>query len=298
LAAARGMLAAGAIVAVKGLGGYHLACDATDPAAVARLRRRKRRGDKPFAVLVADLAAAAAIAEVDDAEAGLLSGHRAPIVLLRRRAPSAGAPVVAGGVAPRNRDLGVMLPPTALHHLLLGLPGDPPGPAVLVLTSGNLSGEPIVIDDGDALERLGGIADAWLRHDRRIELPCDDSVVRLIDGQELPVRRSRGYAPMPVRLPGEVPPMLAVGGDLKNTFCVAAGRRAWLSAHVGDMDDLATQQAFARAVEGLAAMVRVTPAALVADAHPGYASGRWAERHAAGRPVTRVQHHHAHIATT
>jgi len=299
LAAARSMLAAGGIVAVKGLGGYHLACDATDPVAVQRLRLLKRRGDKPFAVLVPDLATAGAVAELDEAEAALLGGHRAPIVLLRRRGRlPAGAPVVADQVAPGNPDLGVMLPPTPLHHLLLGLPGDPPGPRVLVLTSGNLSGEPIVIDDDDAPDRLGGIADAWLRHDRRIVLPCDDSVVRVLDGSELPVRRSRGYAPLPVRLPGQVPAVLAVGGDLKNTFCLAAGRRGWLSAHVGDMDDLATQQTFARAVEQLAGMVGVTPTAIVADSHPGYASGRWALRHAAGRPVVRVQHHHAHIAAT
>jgi hydrogenase maturation protein HypF len=294
LLAARSMLAQGAIVAVKGLGGYHLACDATDSRAVERLRRLKRRGDKPFAVLVADLAAVRVIAEVGEAEAELLCGPRAPIVLLRRRTWSA----VATGVAPGNPDLGVMLPPTGLHDLLLGLPGDPPGPSALVLTSGNLSGEPIVIDDADALSRLDGIADAWLRHDRRIELPCDDSVVRVIEERELPVRRSRGYAPLPVRLPVEVPPLLAVGGDLKNTFCLAAGRRGWLSAHIGDMDDLATQRAFARATGHLGTLLGVAPQAIVADSHPGYAVGRWAARNAAGRPVTLVQHHHAHIATT
>jgi hydrogenase maturation protein HypF len=208
------------------------------------------------------------------------------------------AQVVADEVAPGNPDLGVMLPPTALHQLLLGLPGDPPGPAVLVLTSGNLSSEPIVTDDAEALARLSGIADAWLRHDRPIHVPCDDSVVRVVGGLELPVRRSRGYAPLPVALPVEVEPALAVGGDLKNTFCVAQGRYAWLSAHVGDMDDLATQQAFERSVQHLTGLVDVRPQVLVADRHPGYRSASWAVRTGAadGLPVERVQHHHAHVA--
>jgi hydrogenase maturation protein HypF len=294
LTRARQLLAEGRIVAVKGIGGYHLACDATDPVAVQTLRDRKRRGDKPFAVLVADLATAREIARVDPAEAALLTSPRAPVVLLRRRP----AVRVADEVAPGNPDLGVMLPPTALHHLLLGLPGDPPGPRVLVLTSGNLSSEPIVTDDADARGRLGGIADAWLRHDRPIHVPCDDSVVRVVGGEELPIRRSRGYAPLPVALPVEVEPALAVGGDLKNTFCVAQGRYAWLSAHVGDMDDLATQQAFERSVRHLTDLVDVTPHRLVADRHPGYRSAQWAIRRAAADdlPIERVQHHHAHVA--
>jgi hydrogenase maturation protein HypF len=302
LAQARALLAAGQVVAVKGLGGYHLACDATDPAAVARLRERKRRGDKPFAVLVADLDTARAVAHVDDVEAARLTSTRRPIVLVRRRADvdaaAAPGPLVADAVAPGNADLGIMLPPTALHQLLLGLPGDPPGPRVLVMTSGNLSGEPIVTDDAAALDRLGGIADAWLRHDRPIHVPCDDSVLAVVDGADLPVRRSRGYAPMPVGLPFAVPPVLAVGGDLKNTFAVAADRYAWLSAHVGDMDDLATQQAFERATGHLTELVSVTPQAVVHDRHPGYRSTRWAERFAQGRRLRRseVQHHHAHVA--
>ncbi|MBI4940094.1 MAG: carbamoyltransferase HypF [Actinobacteria bacterium] len=308
LARARALLAAGRVVAVKGLGGYHLACDATSPEAVQRLRERKQRGDKPFAVLVRDVAAARAFCHVDDAEAALLVAPRRPVVLLRRRADVAasGAPAgsaaaaeaVAEAVAPGNPDLGVMLPPTGLHHLLLGLPGDAPGPQVLVLTSGNLSSEPIVTDDAAALTRLAGIADAWLRHDRPIHVPCDDSVSRVVDGEELPLRRSRGYAPLPVALPVEVGPTLAVGGDLKNTFCVAEGGLAWLSAHVGDMDDLATQQAFEAAVEHLGALTGVTPRALAADRHPAYRSTRWAERTARARalPLTHVQHHHAHVA--
>lgn len=295
LARARALLAAGRIVAVKGIGGYHLACDATDPAAVARLRERKRRGDKPFAVLVRDVDAARAVCHVDAAEAALLAAPRRPIVLLRRR-PGAGP--VADAVAPGNPDLGVLLPPSGLHHLLLGLPGDPAGPPVLVLTSGNLAGEPIAVDDAEALDRLGGIADAFLRHDRPIHVPCDDSVSRVVDGEELPLRRSRGYAPLPVPLPFAVEPTLAVGGDLKNTFCVADGGLAWLSAHVGDMDDLATLTAFERAAEHLGALTGVTPSGLVADRHPAYRSGRWARDTAAARglPLARVQHHHAHVA--
>ena len=313
LAGARALLAAGGIVAVKGLGGYHLACDAGDADAVRRLRARKRRGDKPFAVLVPDLATARAVAHVDDVEATLLTSTRRPIVLVRRRAVAASADAdadagadpgaVVAEVAPGLAELGIMLPPTGLHHLLLGLPGDPPGPRVLVLTSANLAGEPIVIDDAAALVRLAGIADAWLRHDRPIHVPCDDSVVTVVDGEELPLRRSRGYAPLPVPLPVPVRPALAAGGDLKNTFCVADGRYAWLSAHVGDMDDLATQEAFEPATGRLAELMSVVPTVLVADLHPGYRSTRWARRAvAAGSPfpqareLVTVQHHHAHVA--
>ncbi|MFJ5808544.1 carbamoyltransferase HypF [Streptomyces sp. NPDC093093] len=292
VAAARRLLADGAILAVKGLGGYHLACDATRPAAVAELRRRKGRGDKPFALMARDLDDVEAHVHIGSRERSLLTGAVRPIVLLRRR-PAAAELV---GVAPGNPDLGVMLPYTPLHHLLLGLPGDPPGPRLLVMTSGNLAGEPIVTDDAEALERLGRLADAWLTHDRPIHVPCDDSVVRVLDGEPLIVRRSRGHAPLPLDLPLPVPATLAVGGDLKNTFCLGEGRRAWLSAHIGDMDDLATQDAFAGAVRQLEGITGVTPALLAADRHPGYRSAHWAARNTADRPVIRVQHHHAHVA--
>lgn len=299
-AEARRLLTAGAILAVKGIGGYHLACDAAHPGAVAELRRRKARGDKPFALMARDPADLEHLVHIGPEEHALLTGAVRPIVLLRRRADAPGAGVgggVAEGVAPRSPDLGAMLPYTPVHHLLLGLPGDPPGPRLLVMTSGNLSGEPIVTDDAEALDRLAGLADAWLTHDRPIHVPCDDSVVRVCDGEPLTVRRSRGYAPLPVTLPLPVPPILAAGGDLKNTFCLGEGRRAWLSAHIGDMDDLATQYAYERAERQLESVTGVTPALLAADLHPGYRSGQRARRVAAGRPLVRVQHHHAHIAS-
>ncbi|GAA0938995.1 carbamoyltransferase HypF [Kribbella koreensis] len=289
LAAAHQLLVAGAILAVKGLGGYHLVCDASDQDAVATLRKRKDRGDKPFAVMAADLATARCIASVSPAEEALLTGHQRPIVLLRRTACSA----VCSMVAPGNPDLGVMLPYTPLHRLLF----DQPGPSVLVMTSGNVSGEPIVVDDAEALVRLAPLADAWLSHDRAIHVPCDDSVVRVVDGAELPIRRSRGYAPYPINLATPVRPALAVGGDLKNTFCLGDGRYAWLSAHVGDMDDLATQDAFAKAEEHLEQLTGVRPEVLIVDKHPSYRSRQWALTHAAGRPVIGVQHHHAHLAS-
>ncbi|MHB9863977.1 carbamoyltransferase HypF [Streptomyces sp. YIM S03343] len=294
---ARALLAAGAVVAVKGLGGYHLACDATDPGAVGLLRRRKARGDKPFAVMARGAEDIEHLVRLGAEERALLHGPSRPIVLLRRRPdPLPVGPLPADAVAPGSPDLGVMLAYTPLHHLLLGLPGDPDGPRLLVMTSGNLSGEPIVTDDTEALERLASLADAWLTHDRPIQVPCDDSVLRVCDGQPLLVRRARGYAPLPLDLPVPVRPALAVGGDLKNAFCLGEGRRAWLSAHIGDMDDLATQRAFERAVQHMRSITPVRPGLLAADRHPGYRSARWAERAAGGRPVVRVQHHHAHIA--
>ena len=293
VAEARRLLGAGSIVAVKGLGGYHLACDAGDEQAVAALRKRKDRGDKPFAVMVADLATAEMIAEVNDAERALLTDPRRPCVLLPARTGTA----LAASVAPGSTEVGVMLAYTPLHHLLFGLPGDPPGPSVLVMTSGNLSGEPIVTDDAQARTRLAGLADAWLANDRPIHVPCDDSVLRVVRDAQLPVRRSRGYAPLPVALPVRVRPALAVGGDLKNTFCLAEGGYAWMSAHVGDMDDLATLTAFAGATTHLGALTGVRPELIVADRHPGYRSSAWATRNPAGLPVRRVQHHHAHIAS-
>ncbi|WP_167505510.1 carbamoyltransferase HypF [Streptomyces malaysiensis] len=292
LAEARRMLAAGAILAVKGLGGYHLVCDATAPRAVGELRRRKARGDKPFAVMTPDPDSAARLGHLGPAERRVLVGRSRPIVLLRRRSPTPLAP----RVCPGSPDIGVMLPYTPPHRLLFGLPGDPPGPDILVVTSGNLSGEPLVTDDREAMARLDGLADAWLWHDRPIVVACDDSVVRVrADGSPLPIRRSRGFAPARIHLPVAVHPVLAVGGDLKNTLCLAAGDSAWLSAHIGDMDSPSAQHAFDRAESHLRTLTRVEPVRIAADRHPGYRSARWARRD--GRPLTLVQHHHAHIAS-
>ncbi|MFD8705002.1 carbamoyltransferase HypF [Kitasatospora sp. NPDC059648] len=286
---ARRLLADGAVLAVKGIGGYHLACDARDRAAVALLRRRKRRGDKPFALMARDLATVEALMPLGPVERELLTGPVRPIVLLRR---PGGFAAELPAVAPGSPDLGVMLPYTPLHHLLLAAPG----PDLLVMTSANLSGEPIVTDDREALDALAPLVDGWLGHDRPIRVPCEDSVVRVVDGEQLPLRRSRGYAPLPLPLPVPVRPVLAVGGDLKNTFALAGDGYAWLSGHIGDMDDLATLRAFDRAVDQLGTVSGVRPELLVADRHPGYRSLHHAERTAAGRPVRRVQHHHAHVA--
>jgi hydrogenase maturation protein HypF len=288
LAAAQRALAAGLIVAVKGIGGFHLACAADDDTAVAALRARKARGGKPFAVLVRDLATARRLAVIDDDEAAVLGSPARPVVLLRRRADA----VLAGGIAPGSPWLGLMLPYSPVHHLLLA---DRTGPAAIVLTSANRSDEPICFTDDDEAQRLPALADAVLTHDRPIEVPCDDSVVRVLDGAELPVRRSRGYAPLPIDLGVSGPPVLAAGGELKNTFCLTDGRRAHVSAHIGDMGTLETLRAFERSVGQLAA-VRGEPRRLAADLHPAYLTRSWAERVTGDRPLDLVQHHHAHVA--
>lgn len=289
----RELLADGAVIAVKGLGGYHLACDARNETATAELRRRKQRDGRPFAVpfavMVADPGVAAGLVALDDAGRALLNDFRKPVVLLPRL-PDTG---LADSVAPGNPDLGVMLPYTPLHSLLLG----EDGPDVLVMTSSNHSGEPIVTDDDEALHRLRDMADAWLRHDRPIPVPCDDSVVRIVDGVELPIRRSRGHAPIPVALPFEVEPVLASGADLKNACGVASGRYAWLSQHIGDLDDVTTQGALTASARHLEELTGVQPGLVVADYHPGYRSTAWARARAGRRPVRTVQHHHAHVAS-
>jgi hydrogenase maturation protein HypF len=284
VAAARDALSAGLVVAVKGIGGYHLACDATSGPAVATLRARKARGGKPFAVMVRDLAAARVLAEIDDDEAAVLTSPARPVVLLRRRPGTE----VADGVAPGHPWLGILLPYTPVHHLLLEAGG------TLVLTSANRSDEPICFTDDDAATRLPALADAVLDHDRPIHVPCDDSVVRVVDGGELPIRRSRGYAPLPVDLGRAVPAVLAVGGELKNTFCLTDGRLAFCSAHVGDMGTLETLRAYERAVGQLTGL-RAQPERIAADLHPGYRTRAWAEDHAGDRPLDLVQHHHAHV---
>jgi hydrogenase maturation protein HypF len=288
--AAQVLLGEGKIVAVKGLGGFHLACMATDDRAVALLRERKGRADKPFAVMAADMAAARRLAHLSTAEEVLLQSKERPIVLLRKRPSSPLSPLVAPG----NNYIGIMLPYTPLHTLLLqNLPAALP---VLVMTSGNISDEPIISDNAEAVERLSSLADAFLLNNRDIAARCDDSVIRVWRGAELPIRRSRGYAPFPVRLPHEVPPMLAVGGELKATFCLTKGRYGYMSQHIGDMENLETLQAFEQAVAHFEHIFRSQPELIACDMHPDYLSTRWALSNNAHLPVLQVQHHHAHIA--
>ncbi len=277
----------GEIVAIKGLGGYHLAVVASDEAAVARLRARKHREEKPFAVMAADLASASALAEIDAAEAALLAGARRPIVLLRRRTDAPVAP----SVAPRNRTLGIFLPYTPLHHLLAAAVGEP-----FVLTSGNASDEPIAFTDDDARCRLAGIADAFLVHDREIEVRADDSVVRVSRGREMPIRRSRGYAPQPLSLPCAARrPILACGAELKSTFCLAKGDRAFLSHHIGDLENFQTLRSFREGIAHFARLFDVTPEVVVHDLHPDYLSTKVALEIDVAERIG-VQHHHAHVA--
>ncbi|MEC3979703.1 carbamoyltransferase HypF [Amycolatopsis sp. H20-H5] len=290
LAAAQRALADGRVVAIKGIGGYHLACAADSEDAAAALRERKRRGDKPFAVMARDLEVARRLAGIDAAEESVLISPARPVVLLARLD---GAPVV-DGVAPGSPWLGVMLPYSPLHHLLFD---GPEAPEVLVLTSANRSDEPICFTDEDAAARLPALAGAVLNHDRPIHVPCDDSVVRVVDGRELPIRRSRGYAPLPVELGRSVPSVLAVGGELKNTFCLTEDRRAFCSAHIGDMGTLETLTAFERSVAQLTGMQSTGPERLAADLHPAYQTRRWAERNAGELPLDLVQHHHAHVVS-
>lgn len=283
-------LIAGRVVAVKGLGGWHLACAADREDAVGALRRRKARDEKPFALLVADLEAARALCELDDGEAELLTSPARPIVLCRRRA---GGPVAAG-VAPASDRLGLMLPYTPLHHLLARAAGRP-----LVLTSGNRVDEPIAYDDADAAARLGDLADAMLGHDRVIRTRCEDSVARVVDGRPLFLRRSRGHAPSPIDLGAALAvPTLATGGHLKAVFALGDGRRATPSHHLGDLDHPEALRAYREAIEHYERLHRFRPRRVVCDAHPDYASTRIAEERAAaeGLELVRVQHHHAHLA--
>jgi hydrogenase maturation protein HypF len=294
LGATQRALAAGAVVAIKGVGGYHLACRVDDEAVVAALRARKARGAKPLAMLVRDLDVARRYAHIDDAEAAVLTSAARPIVLLRRRRD---APV-ADAVAPGSPLIGLMLPYSPIHHLLLAsVPNiEAPVPDALVLTSANRSDAPICFTEEDAAKRLPHLCDAVLDHDRPIHVPCDDSVVRVVDDGELPIRRSRGYAPLPVDLGRDGPPVLAVGGELKNTFCLTDGARAYLSGHIGDMETLETLRAFERAV-GQLSEIRHQPVRLAADLHPGYHTRSWADRRAGDRPLDLVQHHHAHVVS-
>jgi len=292
-------LRGGAIVALKGLGGYQLACDAGDDASVARLRRRKHRDAKPFAVMVASVEAARRLAVVDDAAAALLTAPERPIVVLPQRAGSGLSPSLAPGLA----TVGVMLPATPLHYLLFHeLAGRPAGtdwlatpPEVAwVMTSANPGGAPLVIDDEAAERELAGIADVIVGHDRAVVARADDSVVQSGRSGAILLRRARGYAPMPIRLAREVPPVLALGGYLKTTLCLTRGDEAFLSQHVGDLDDAATRRFHDEARAHLLALVAVAPVAVAHDLHPDTPTTWTAAR--LGLPPVPVQHHHAHLA--
>lgn len=285
------LLARGKIVAVKGLGGFHLAADATSQKAVERLRSQKGRERKPLAVMVLNLEEARRMARVTPEEAGFLASPRRPILLL----PTAPGSPLAPSVAPELDTVGLMLPYTPLHHILLEETGRP-----LVMTSANATDEPMVRDNDEAREKLNGVADAFLLHDREIVNRCDDSVARFMEGGPVLLRRARGYAPLPVPLPfPSTVPLLAVGPHLKNTFTLVHGRSAFVSQHVGDLETLETLRSFREAMDHARKLFRVEPQIIVRDLHPGYLSTRvaleLAEAWGLGTPMA-VQHHHAHVA--
>jgi hydrogenase maturation protein HypF len=290
--AAAGALRKGAILAVKGIGGFHLACRADDEQAVATLRARKHREDKPFALMVPSAEAARPLIQLGDHALALLGSPARPIVLALR---VPGAPV-AEAVAPGAAELGVMLPYSPLHHLLLADAG-----VTLVMTSGNVSDEPIAYDDDDALERLRAIADVFLLHDRPIETRTDDSVARVVPlagaARTTFLRRSRGYVPASLPLPGGTrAPLLACGAELKNTFCVAKGERAWVSHHIGDLQNYETLTSFERGIAHFERLFAVRPAVIAHDLHPEYLSTKYALDRAGDHELIGVQHHHAHLA--
>ncbi len=286
LKTAQEQLMAGKILAVKGLGGYHLACDAMQEETVKALRQRKIREDKPFAVMVQDMAAVRQYCLVTAREEALLTSSSRPIVLLRKRPDCP----LAEAVAPNNDYLGIMLPYTPLHILLLA-----EGPAAMVMTSGNVSEEPIAYRDEDALARLGGIADFILTHNRDISHRCDDSVTRVFREQDYVLRRARGYAPAPFMLNREIVPVLACGGEQKNTFCLTKGRYAFLSHHIGDLENMETMTAFKQEIALYKKLFDIEPEVIVHDLHPEYLSTKFASEQA-GIPLIGIQHHHAHVA--
>ena len=278
-------LVAGEVCAIKGIGGFHLAVDATNNAAVERLRARKHRYGKPLAVMVKDLASAKRYCDCGESEA-LLTGVRRPIVLLRKSVSQE----IAQSVAPGIPWLGVFLPYAPLHHLLFA----DGRLRAIVMTSANLSEEPIAIDNDEALCRLGEIADTFLFHNREILQRCDDSVLKSVDGQPQIIRRARGFVPLPISLPIDSPPLLAVGGHLKSVFTLAQGRHAYQSQHLGDLENLTGLEFFQEALAHLKKTFEIEPQAIAYDIHPGYLSTNWALGQ--GLPLIGVQHHHAHIA--
>lgn len=282
------LIRSGGILGLKGLGGFHLACDATNPHAVATLRERKSRPDKPLAIMARDLAAVERIVTLSPAVAERLSQPDHPILLLPRQADS---PLVAG-IAPDLNEVGVMLPYTPLHHLLMETL------QLLVMTSGNPPGMPISIHNQQAKDLLSTLVDGFLLHDRPILQPCDDSVIRWDETAPILIRRARGMAPQAIMLPAPVTPTLAVGGDLKNAFCLASGREAFLSQHIGDLESMEAEKLLEHTVAHFTYLTGIRPQRVVCDLHPGYQGTHWAERYARqhGLPLIRVQHHQAHAA--
>jgi hydrogenase maturation protein HypF len=299
-----GLLESGQILAVKGIGGYHLAVDACNGEAVRRLRERKKRYEKPFAVMAADLAAARSMARLNSREEHLLASPESPIVIVSRTEDCPVSPLVAPG----NALLGLMLPYTPVHHLLFRTgstfdvqgSGQEPGTRnqeprnAFVMTSANLSDEPIAFQDADALQRLSGIADYFLMHDRPIHIRSDDSVIRVFQGRPLFYRRSRGYTPRAIRLPFESPALLAVGAELKSSVCLLKGDQAFLSQHIGDLQNHAASDSFRQTIHHLSGLLEISPGTVACDQHPDYLSSLYAA--ACGLPLTTVQHHHAHLA--
>jgi hydrogenase maturation protein HypF len=289
-------LASGAILAIKGIGGYHLACNALDTGAVRRLRQSKQREAKPFALMVSDLAMARRLCEVGPEEEALLQSRRRPIVLLRQHPECPASPEVA----PRQHTLGIMLPYTPLHYLLLDAYAaqcEHGCPVALVMTSGNLCDEPIAYQDEDAQARLASIADGMLLHNREIYIRCDDSVTRAVAGGEQLFRRSRGYTPEPIPLALEFPvPLLACGGHLKNTFCLGKGQQAFVSQHIGDLENVETLASFREGIEHFQRLFDIVPQAIAYDLHPEYLATKYALDADIPRKIG-VQHHHAHIAS-
>lgn len=283
----RSLLKEGNIVAIKGLGGFHLACDAESDLAVKKLRDRKRKSDKPFALMSRDIGCIQRYCEVSELDKRILESIRKPIVLL----PKLVGNRISQHVASNNNYFGVMLPYTPLHHLLFDH-----SLTTLVMTSGNLSEEPIVTDNEEALERLSGIADYFLLHDRDIYMRVDDSVVRGAEGKEKTLRRSRGYVPHPINLGRELKEILACGAELKNTFCLTKGRYAILSQHIGDLENFESLVFFKETLENLKKLFRVEPKIVAYDLHPGYLSTKFALEQK-GVDLIGVQHHHAHIAS-
>ena len=280
------LLREGRILAIKGLGGFHLAVDASQQVAVHELRRRKNRGEKPFAIMVEGIATALSLCHVSDEEAALLQSPQRPIVLLTKRSAQFDV------LAPDGNQLGIFLPYTPIHHLLFAHGGSP----ALVMTSGNLSEEPIAIDNSEAIARLGNIADSFLVHNRDILLRCDDSVVKHLSGAAQFARRSRGYAPAPIRLRESLPPILAVGGELKNAICISRGRYAFLGQHIGDLENLSAFDFFQESISHFQKILEVRPEIIAFDLHPAYLATQWAKKQQEPKLVG-VQHHHAHIAS-